>query len=201
MKKGYNLAIKQKTTTEIYDGIAALSVDDNPELLTITNIAKRSGYSIGNIYHHFKNIDDIIDSFAIDRIKKKTDEFIEFINNAPSTQTATEFLKLLIDINFNLMRNKMPKVMLITLANKVYNRPHVIKKIHEINLSAIDPFEAMIKRNETNTFKNLTHQEMQLAMLLFSNSMRLPFVLNHKLTLTKSHQDLTLAIGLALFAK
>ena len=201
MKKGFNPAIKQKTTNEIYDGILALTVNDNPELLTITNIAKRSGYSIGNIYHHFKNIDDIIDSFAIDRIKKKADECIEFIDNTPSTQTATEFIKLFIDKQFNLMRNKLPRVMLLLLAHKVYNRPNVIEKMHEHNLSALDPFEAMIKRNETNTFKNLTHQELELAMLLFSHSIRLPFALNHKLTLTKSHQDLMLAIRLALFAK
>ena len=72
MKKLLNPAIKKKTSTDIYDGFVELSIDDNPEFLTITNIAERSGYSIGNIYHHFKNIDNLIDEFVVQRQKKES---------------------------------------------------------------------------------------------------------------------------------
>jgi AcrR family transcriptional regulator len=202
MKKSSNTAIKEKTATDIYDGIAELVIDDNPELLTITNIAKRSGYSVGNIYHHFKNIDNVIDEFVIQRHKKRIiDVLIKVIKETPTTMPAKEFTKHLNDINFNFMTKLIPRAITLKIASTVMTKREVLKRIDENTKLLVDPIEAMIKRNETNTFKKLTHKEIEMAILVYASALRKPVTENHKLAFTKSHQQQSLAISMALFAK
>ena len=201
MKKSSNSLIKEKTTTDIYDGIAELIIDGNPELLTITNIAKRSGYSIGNIYHYFKNIDNVIDEFVIQRHKKRIDVLIKVIKETPTSMPAKEFIKHLNDLNFNFMTKLIPRAITLKLASTVMTKREVLKRIDENNKLLVAPIEAMIKINETNTFKKLTHKEIEMAVLVYASALRKPVTENHKLAFTKSHQQQSLAISMALFAK
>jgi hypothetical protein len=64
----------------------------------------------------------------------------------------------------------------------------------------VDPIEAMIKANKTNTFKKLTYREIEIAILVYASAVRKPVTDNHKLAFTKSHQQQSLAILMALFA-
>ena len=199
MKKLLNPVIKKKTSTDIYDGIVELSIHDNPEFLTITNIAERSGYSIGNIYHHFKNIDNLIDEFVVQRQKKRIDVLIKVINETPTSMTAKEFIKHLNDLNFKFM-TKLPRTILLKLASTVLTKSDVLKRVDENNKLLVDPIEAMIKANKTNTFKKLTYKEIEIAILVYASAVRKPVTENHKLAFTKSHQQQSLAILMALFA-
>lgn len=201
MKKSSNKVIKEKTTTDIYDGIAELVIDDNPELLTINNIAKRSGYSVGNIYHYFKNIDNVIEEFVIQRHKKRINVLIKVIKETPNSMSAKEFIQHLNDLNFNFMTKLIPRAISLKLASKVMTRSDVLKRIDENIKLLVDPIEAMIKRNETNTFKKLTHIEIEIAILVYASALRKPVTENHKLAFTRSHQQQSLAISMALFAK
>ena len=200
MKKAFNPAIKDKTTNEIYDGISDLLVDDNPDLLTITNISKRSGYSIGNIYHHFKNIDEVLKEFIAARFRSRTDVIQKYLNEIPASATAKEIIKGLVDEAFSHMIKKLPRTMFLKLAGRFLNDIEVIKKIDAVCLSSADLVEAMISRNETNTFKKLTHAEIELAILMCSSAIRKPITHNHKLALTESHKQQVVAILIASFA-
>ena len=200
MKKSSNTVIKEKTAADIYDGIAELVIDDNPELLTITNIAKRSGYSVGNIYHHFKNIDNVIDEFVIQHHKKRIDVLIKLIKETPASMHVKEFTKHLNDLNFKVM-TKLPRAITLKLASTVMTKREVLKRIDENNKLLVGPIEAMIKINETNTFKKLTHKEIEMAVLVYASALRKPVTENHKLAFTKSHQQQSLAISMALFVK
>ncbi|CAN4273231.1 DNA-binding HTH domain, TetR-type [Methylophilaceae bacterium] len=199
MKKLLNPVIKKKTSTDIYDGIVELSIDDNPEFLTITNIAERSGYSIGNIYHYFKNIDNLIDEFVVQHQKKRVAVVIKVINETPASMTAKEFIKHLNDLNFKFM-TKLPRAITLKLASTVMTKSDVLKRIDENNKLLVDPLEAMIKANKTNTFKKLTYREIEIAILVYASAVRKPVTDNHKLAFTKSHQQQSLAILMALFA-
>jgi len=199
MKKLLNPVIKKKTSTDIYDGIVELSIDDNPEFLTITNISERSGYSIGNIYHYFKNIDNLIDEFVVQHQKKRVAVLIKVINETPASMTAKEFIQHLNDLNFKFM-TKLPRAITLKLASTVMTKSGVLKKIDENNKLLVDPLEAMIKANKTNTFKKLTYREIEIAILVYASAVRKPVTENHKLAFTKSHQQQSLAILMALFA-
>ena len=201
MKKSSNTVIQEKTANDIYDGIAELVIDDNPELITITNIAKRSGYSVGNIYHHFKNIDNVIDEFVIQHHKKRIDVLIKLIKETPASMHVKEFTKHLNDLNLNFMTKLIPRAISLKLASTVMTKREVLKRIDENNKLLVGPIEAMIKINETNTFKKLTHKEIEMAVLVYASALRKPVTENHKLAFTKSHQQQSLAISMALFAK
>ena len=193
--------VKQKTVIDIYDGISELLIEDNPEFLTINNISKRSGYSIGNIYHHFKNIDEVIEKFVLDRIEKRGLIILDFIKNAPPTITAKELILFINNENFELLAKRLPKVVFLFLVSKLFDQPSVKEKFKEINSNQATAIEAMINRNETNTFNKLSYDEIEMALQMCSIAARAPIMLGYKLALTKSHQDMTLAILITLFAK
>jgi len=200
MKKTIKTNIKEKTTNEIFDGISDLALNGDHEMITITNIAKRSGYSIGNIYHHFKNIDDLIEKFAIARTRKRFTSIIELIDNAPSTSSAVAILKSINDANFDFLADHAPRGVFQKIAKKLFYKKSFIDGLDEVALSLVKPLEKMMKRNETDTFKKLTHQEIEMAVLMMTNAKRKPFAFNHKLAGTNSHRQQCLSIFLALLA-
>ncbi len=178
-----------------------LLLEDDPDLLTITNISKRSGYSIGNIYHYFKNIDSVLEEFLINRSNRRTEAMIKLINETPASITAIELAKLLNDSNF-LFMTKLPKVMFMKLTRLIImTRKDAIERLDEGILKLADPIEALINRNESNTFKKLKSAEIELSLLMCSSALRKAIIANHKLALTKSHQELSLAVMIALLAK
>jgi AcrR family transcriptional regulator len=201
MKKTSNPAIKQKTTNEIYDGISDLLIDDNPDLLTITNISKRSGYSIGNIYHHFKNVDNVIEEFVFKRMQSRLDGVIKKLNEFPPSATAKEIVNFLNNDMFLHLTKLIPKAFFLKFAATFMTKGHITTRMDAIHLELVGPIEAMIYRNETDTFKKLTHAEIELAILIASNALRKPLITNHKLAMTESHKQQSLAIMMALFAK
>ena len=201
MKKAFNPAIKDKTTNEIFDGISDLLINDNPDLLTITNISKRSGYSIGNIYHHFKNIDEVLKEFVVSRFRSRTHEMQKYLNEIPPSATAKEIIKGLVDEAFSYLTKKLPRTMFIKLAGTILNDSEIIKRIDEVCMSSVDLVETLINKNETNTFKKLTHAEIELAILMCSSAVRKPITQNHKLALSKSHKEQVAAILIASFAR
>lgn len=201
MKKSSNLVIKEKTIADIYDGISDLAIEGNSEHLTITNIAKRSGYSIGNIYHYFKNIDDVIEQFAVERTRKRCNLIIELIESASTTSTALEILKAINDANFDFFKTHAPRGAFQKLAKKALSKRNFINELDHISMLLAEPIEKMIKKNESNTFKKLTRQEIELAVLMIMTAVRKPFHFNHELAGTHTHRHQCLIILLALLAK
>lgn len=201
MNKSFNKAIKERTTNEIYDGIQELLAADDPDLLTVTNISKRSGYSIGNIYHYFNNVDSLINNFAINRFKMKVNFFARQMSEQPNSATAKEIISSIVEENFRHINNELPRKMLIKLASKVMNDTLLIKEIDEISLLLVDAIEAMINSNETNTFMKLTHAEIEMSVLMVTSAIRKPIIANHKLALSESHKQQVLAFLMAVFVQ
>lgn len=114
---------------------------------------------------------------------------------------AKEFTKHLNDINFNFMTKLIPRAITLKLPSTVMTKSDVLKRIDENIKLLVGPIEAIIKINETNTFKKLTHKEIEMTVLVYASALRKPVTENHKLAFTKSHQQQSLAISMALFAK
>ncbi|CAN4267536.1 DNA-binding HTH domain, TetR-type [Methylophilaceae bacterium] len=193
--------VKDKSLKDIYDGISMLSTAANPGLLTVTNIAKRSGYSIGNIYHHFRGIDDLLLNFAIDRSKERCTLLIKLIDLIPSTSTAITILKIINDANFDYLKFQTHGGVFKKLSLNVLSQPNLINGLDKISLLLVDPIEKMINRNQTNTFKKMTKEEIEMAVLTIMSAKRKAFAFNHKLSGTIAHKQQCLSIWVALFAK
>ena len=193
--------VKDKSLKDIYDGISMLSTAANPGLLTVTNIAKRSGYSIGNIYHHFRGIDDLLMNFVIERSKERNTLLIKLIDIIPSTSTAIAILNTINDANFDYLKFQAHGGVFKKLALNVLSQPNLINGLDQISLLLVDPIERMMNRNKTNTFKKMTKEEIEIAVLTMMSAKRKAFAFNHKLAGTNTHRQQSLSIWVALFVK
>jgi AcrR family transcriptional regulator len=201
MKKAFNERIKFKTTSEIFEGVKKLSASDDPNELTISNISKSSGYSIGNIYHHFKNIDHVFEEFFLMRAAELTEQLILLIDNVKPDTSATDAIKGILDFQFGFAKNTINQKVLKFLARRVMSNPEVRDKVDAVNLQAADHIASMIQRNETNTFRNLGTQEIELAILLINGAMRKPILANHKMAFSDTHKKMMLQILLAVYVE
>ena len=64
----------KKSQTEIMIAAEKLLLSGNVNLISAKNLSKYSGYSVGNIYHHFKNLDQVFINLFL---KKRLDIFLE----------------------------------------------------------------------------------------------------------------------------
>lgn len=134
-------------------------------------------------------------------MKARLDGVITKLNEFPASATAKEIISSLNNDMFHHMTKNIPKAFFLKFAASVMIHGDITKKLDATHLELVNPIEAMIHRNETNTFKKLTHAEIELAMLIASNGLRKPLIANHKLAMTDSHKQQSLAIMMALFAK
>jgi AcrR family transcriptional regulator len=201
MKKAFNERIKFKTRSEIFEGLKKLSANDDPNDLTISNISKSSGYSIGNIYHHFKNVDHVFEEFFLMRTSELTQQLILLIENVKPETNASEAIKTILDFQFKFAKNTINQKILKFLARRVMSNPELRDKVDVINLEVADSIATMIQKNETNTFKKLSAQEIELAILLVNGAMRKPVLSNHKLSFSETHKKLMLQILLAIYVE
>ena len=87
----------KKSQTEIMLGGEKLILSGNINLLTAANLSKYSGYSVGNIYHHFKNLDTVFINIFI---KKRLEIFLQLadeINKFPKSNSCEELCKNLVN--------------------------------------------------------------------------------------------------------
>lgn len=201
MKKASNERIKFKITSEIFEGVKKLSANDDPNELTISNISKSSGYSIGNIYHHFKNIDHVFEEFFLMRAAELTKQLILLIDNVKPDTSATDAIEGILEFQFRFAKNTINQKILKFLARRVMSNPELRDKVDAVNLQATDHIASMIQRNETNTFRNLSTQEIELAILLINGAMRKPILANHKMAFSDMHKKMMLQILLAVYVE
>ena len=176
-----------------------LLLSGNINLITAENLSKHSGYSIGNIYHHFKNIHEI---FITIFIKKRIEIFIELaneINKFPKNQSCENLFKILIDKIFERQKKLKTKTIqyLFQLMLKKSEEPEKINLIIDV---LIEPLIECRKRNKTNSFREIEEHEMQLLLRSLQAFIKSPYLENQSIAGTLLHKKLTLDLCQKLFS-
>lgn len=176
-----------------------LLLSGNINLITAENLSKHSGYSIGNIYHHFKNIHEI---FITIFIKKRIEIFIELaneINKFPKNQSCENLFKILIDKIFERQKKLKTKTIqyLFQLMLKKSEEPEKINLIIDV---LIEPLIECRKRNKTNSFKEIEGDEMRLLLRSLQAFIKSPYLENQSIAGTLLHKKLTLDLCQKLFS-
>ena len=176
-----------------------LLLSGNINLITAENLSKNSGYSIGNIYHHFKNIHEI---FITIFIKKRIEIFIELaneINKFPKNQSCENLFKILIDKIFERQKKLKTKTIqyLFQLMLKKSEEPEKINLIIDV---LIEPLIECRKRNKTNSFKEIEGDEMRLLLRSLQAFIKSPYLENQPIAGTLLHKKLTLDLCQKLFS-
>jgi hypothetical protein len=176
-----------------------LLLSGNVNLITAENLSKHSGYSIGNIYHHFKNIHEI---FITIFIKKRIEIFLELaneINKFPKNQSCENLFKILIDKIFERQKKLKTKTIqyLFQLMLKKSEEPEKFNLIIDI---LIEPLIECRKRNKTNSFKEIEEDEMRLLLRSLQAFIKSPYLENQPIAGTLLHKKLTLDLCQKLFS-
>ena len=176
-----------------------LLLSGNINLITAENLSKYSGYSVGNIYHHFKNIHEI---FITIFIKKRIEIFLELaneINKFPKNQSCENLFKILIDKIFERQKKLKTKTIqyLFQLMLKKSEEPEKFNLIIDI---LIEPLIECRKRNKTNSFKEIEEDEMRLLLRSLQAFIKSPYLENQPIAGTMLHKKLTLDLCQKLFS-
>lgn len=81
-----------------------LLLQGDVKLLTINNLVKKSGYSVGNIYYHYKNIQNFYTTIFLRKRLGVYIELINEINNFPSAKSGPDLWKFILE--FILIRSQ-----------------------------------------------------------------------------------------------
>ena len=177
-----------------------LLLSGNVNLINAENLSKHSGYSIGNIYHHFKNLDQVFINLFL---KKRLDIFLEIadeINKFPKNKSSEELCKNLVNKSFE-NTNKLKIKMIQYLFKIMLTKSKEPEKINLIIDVLIEPLIQCRKRNKTDSFREIDEQEMHLILRALQASIRTPFLENQPIAGTNHHKELTLSLCLRLLSK
>ena len=201
MKKRLNSKIRAKVSEDIFQSIFKLNAAKNPEDLTITDISKLSGYSIGNIYHHFKNIESIFKETLLSQLRKRIDLQIEMISKIKSDKEAAYIIPFLLESFMNSLFKKYRRAAMLYFLKRFLNDHTFMDEINKIQLKTTDAILKVIKENKTNTFKKLNRQEIEMNIILTSAIFLRPVLFGHKLALTEYHQKQIINTVSSLYVK
>ena len=77
-----------------------LLLSGNINLISAENLSKYSGYSVGNIYHQFKNLDQVFINIFLRKRLEIFLELVDQINKFPKNKSCDELCKILINKSF-----------------------------------------------------------------------------------------------------
>ena len=176
-----------------------LLLSGNVNLINAENLSKQSGYSIGNIYHHFKSLDQV---FIKIFLKKRLDIFlglVDEINKFPKNKSCEELCKILVNKSFERV-NKLKIKVLQYIFKIMLTRSEEPEKINLIIDVLIEPLIECRKRNKTNSFREIEEDEMRLLLRSLQAFIRSPFLENQSIAGTALHKELTLNLCQKLFS-
>ena len=176
-----------------------LLLSGNVNLINAENLSKQSGYSIGNIYHHFKSLDQV---FIKIFLKKRLDIFLDLadeINKFPKNKSCEELCKILVNKSFE-RANKLKIKVLQYIFKIMLTKSEEPEKINLIIDVLIEPLIECRKRNKTNSFREIEEDEMRLLLRSLQAFIRSPFLENQSIAGTALHKELTLNLCQKLFS-
>jgi len=168
-----------------------LVLSGNINLITAENLSKYSGYSVGNIYHHFKNLDQVFINIFL---KKRLEIFLELadeINKFPKNKSCEDLCEILVDKSFE-RANKLKIKIIQYLFNIMLTKSESPEKLNLITDVLIEPLIECRKRNKTNSFREIEEDEMRLLLRSLQAFIRSPFMENQTIAGTALHKKLTL---------
>ena len=168
------------------------------EPLSARSLAKKSGYSIGNIYHHFEKIADVFVKVYMEKRIESQKKVAQLFKSHKPLSPITELAPKVTDQVLSNHNEFDPKVLAfcLTALSKDLNNPFEIDSSVD-NLVAI--FRITIEKDKTNTFRKMTVSESQLLAKLYVYALRQPYVDESDLMGTEEHRQIIINLFYSLF--
>lgn len=158
--------IKQERATEtaetIIEAALVLVAERGLAGASPTNIAKRSGFSIGTIYRYFSNKSAIFNAafeFVTDR---QHAGMLEKISEFPSSATSRQFAMCLSEHYLNILHRRNPKYVIPVVRSYIRQSSAPEQFFRHIDV-LVNPTLDLIKKNTSATFDDFDQKRLKLC--------------------------------------
>ncbi len=189
----------EMTVDNIFSAAKDLIKTGEPDMLSSRELSKRSGYSIGSIYHYFKKIDDVFLSLFIQRRNKTYTIILEKVQQHDPAQDVEIFIKMIVDTIFcEFKKNNNPQLTR-WIIRQFLKRSKEPEKLGAIIDSLVPSVLQLIARDTTGTFAPLSETEARLKLRAIQVVIRSPFFECDPMAGTEEHYNLSCQVGIRLF--
>jgi len=190
-----------KAIEDILESAGALSDEGLIELLNARNLATRSGYSVGTIYRYFEKFDHIFLSLLSWRQKKAIAKVAEAIEAHDPQVGIRELVTHIVDIGLAEWSSKNPKVLKI-IVRQFFRYSDEPEKFNAVADDVLIPaIQAAQKRDQTNTFRQMTENESRLHLRALQMALRTPFMEGDPFAGSPEHRLCSIDIGTRLLGQ
>ncbi|QWD92709.1 TetR/AcrR family transcriptional regulator [Polynucleobacter asymbioticus] len=199
--KSKQVTPKQSRSLKAIDNILIAGkelIGSKKQTLNARALAEKSGYSIGNIYHHFEKIADVfVEIYLEKRVasqKKVAQLFIDHSPLSPITELAPRVTDQVIS-NHNEFDPKVLTFCLTALSKELNNPFEIDKSVEKL----VAVFREVADKDQTNTFRKMTIPESELLAKTYVYALRQPYIDESELMGTEEHRQIMINMFYSLF--
>lgn len=166
--------------------------------MTARELSKRSGYSIGSIYYHFKKVNNIY-SLLFERMReKRMEELAQAILELDPKQGVEAAMRLLVGNVFAIF-NRPKRSVLVYFARLYLRNAEKPETFSAMIDTLVDPLMVVASRDQTNTFRRMSQFEVRMMLKAIQAVIRNPFLENDPLAGSEEHQHMATVLAIKLF--
>jgi len=189
------------TIKDIVDTLLQLAKNKSVNAITAQELSLRSGYAMGTIFHHFRNLDDIILYTCLLQQKKIINDLALILQNHPSNQSIYVLAEnILNSLNIFSEPSSHHSESLQYCANLFIKRSHLPLMKH-IDLDLLIPIWLQICHKDM-TFSFFKHSEnaTQLRMKCILSAIIYPIFDGTPIAGTPEHRAIAFEMFMQLFS-
>ncbi len=185
---------------KILDAVEELSEKSPTTKIDIKSIAKKSFISIGAIYHHFPSVNSIFASLLLRKVKLRIEGLAALIDGLGPNVTLEEFTDQLINQAFYEWGQK-PIASKKEALRFYYQNAHKPEFFYSYAEILFPHVQAFIKRNKTDTFRQITEEEWPFLNRISQGAILSPFLEQQEIAGTDKHREIVKDIALRIYSK
>ena len=177
----------QKTMADILQAAEQLTTEADPELFTSRSLAKKSGYALGTLVRRLGSIENVF-LWAIKKGRGVLlNEFALRIAQFDPNVSVQIFSEDMVDTAFTNIQKVNPKVMRF-FENRITKQESLPVDYFSYMDCFVEPYLESVKRNKTDTFRQMTKDEATLIIRNLSLLVERPFIEGNPIAGTAEHR-------------
>lgn len=189
-----------KTMADILQAAEQLTAQANPELFTSRSLSQKSGYALGTLVRRLGSVENVF-LWAIKKGRSSLlNEFALRIAQFDPNVSVQQFSEELIDTAFTNIKKVNPKVMRF-FENRITKREGLPVDFFSYWDCFVEPYQELVQRNTTDTFRQMTKEEVTLIIRNLSLFVERPFVEGNPIAGTEEHRRIAVDTFTRLLGK
>jgi AcrR family transcriptional regulator len=181
----------KKTLDDLLASAYLLVKEANPEKFTSRELAEKSGYALGTLIKRLGSIENVF-LWAIQKGQRKQfDCFIEIVSTFDENLPLNDLLEQIADATFASIKGVNPKVIRY-FEDRLAKKNGFDPDFFNYSDVLVKPFIETVKRNKTNTFRELSETEGKLIFRSTLTFVERPFVEGNPIAGTKEHRRIVI---------